>query len=80
MITTMRAGNMENNAHIILFTASMSVIVITVWPAASVPDINPANPNSKATSEPEMAVPNFMAIVPDEKMSPVDDVPFFSVA
>ena len=42
--------------------------------------MKPAMPNSRATSEPEMAVPNFCAIVPDEKMRPVDEVPFFSVA
>ena len=34
----------------------------------------------QATNEPLMAVPNFMAMVPLEKMRPVLEVPFFSVA
>ena len=39
----------------------------------------PAKPRSSATREPLMAVPNFMAMVPEEKIRPVDEVPFFSV-
>lgn len=81
MINAMMAGKMEKSAHIILFTASGSVMVTVVWPVTeSVPEAKPAMPNSRATREPLMAVPNFMAIVPDEKMRPVDEVPFFSVA
>ena len=80
MTNAITAGNSENNAQTMLFTASTSVIVITVCPVASVPDTNPATPSSKATSEPLMAVPNFCDIVPLEKMRPVDDEPFFSVA
>ena len=80
MIMAMTAGKMENSAHIIALTASASVMDTTVSPSASVPDTNPAMPNSMATSEPLMAVPNFCDMVPEEKMRPVDDVPFFAVA
>lgn len=80
MRTAITAGKRENNAHIMLFTASASVIVMTVCPVTSVPETKPAMPNSIATKEPLMAVPNFIAMVPDEKIRPVDDVPFFSVA
>lgn len=80
MIAAIIAGNMENNAHIMRCTDSMSVMVMTVCPASSVPEAKPATPSSKATKEPEMAVPNFIAIVPDEKIRPVEEVPFFSVA
>ena len=55
-------------------------MVTTVSPLASVPEMNPTTPSSMATSAPEMAEPNFCDIVPDEKIRPVDDVPFFSVA
>ena len=80
MMQAMIAGKIEKSIHIIRFTASASEMVMTVWPVASVPETKPAIPNSRATSEPLTAVPNFMAIVPLEKMTPVDDVPFFSVA
>ena len=80
MIPAMIAGKIENRAHIMLFTLSASVIVMMVWPSASVPEIKPAMPSKRATSEPLMAVPNFCAIVPDEKIRPVDEAPFFSVA
>jgi hypothetical protein len=71
----------EKIAHIICCTDASLVIVITVSPVAgSVPEIKPARPRSRATSEPLTADPNFCAMVPDEKMRPVDDVPFFSVA
>ena len=76
----MTAGMIENNAHIISLTAAASVIVMMVCPASSVPDTKPESPQNKATNEPEIAVPNFMAIVPEEKIRPVDEVPFFSVA
>ena len=74
------AGKMENNAQIMLLTESASVMVIMVCPVASVPETNPAMPKNNATNEPEMAVPNFCDMVPLLKMSPVDEVPFFSVA
>ena len=75
------AGKMENNAHTIFLTDSRSLMVTTVCPVVgSVPETKPEKPKNKATSEPEMAVPNFCAIVPEEKIRPVDEVPFFSVA
>ena len=51
-----------------------------VLPISSVVIFAPARPRNKATSEPDMAVPNFCDIVPDEKISPVDELPFFFVA
>lgn len=81
MIAAIPAGKSEKSAHIIWRTESSSVMVITVSPVSSlVPEMNPAIPSSNATSAPDIAEPNFCAIVPEEKMSPVDDVPFFSVA
>lgn len=80
IMTQITAGIMEKSAHIIFLTASISVIVMTVSPLASLPEVKPATPSSMATNAPEMAVPNFIAIVPEEKISPVDEVPFFSVA
>lgn len=78
----MIAGKMEKSIHIIFFTASIfsAAMVTTVCPSASVPEMKPTAPSIKATSAPEIAEPNFCDIVPDEKISPVDDVPFFSVA
>ncbi len=77
----MAAGNSEKMAQIIRWTAGSFVIVTTVWPVAgSVPEMKPARPRNSATNAPEMAEPNFCAIVPDEKIRPVEDVPFFSVA
>ena len=81
MMMAMTAGKMEKIAQIISFTASGLVIVMTAWLVmGSVVEENPANPRNKATNEPEIAVPNFCAMVPDEKMRPVEEVPFFSVA
>ena len=75
------AGKIENRHQIIWRTDSSLVIVITVSPVSGlVPETKPATPRSKATRDPEMAEPNFCDIVPDEKMSPVEEVPFFSVA
>ena len=71
----MMAGNSENSIQIIFFTASISVIV-----TSPLLELNPAKPKNITTKAPEMAEPNFCDIVPDEKMRPVDDVPFFSVA
>lgn len=79
MMRAMTAGKMENRAQIIFWTADSLVMVMMVCPVASVPEMKPAMPSNRATSEPEMAVPNFMAIVPLEKIRPVDEVPFFSV-
>ena len=81
MIKAIAAGNKEKSDHIILLTDSSLVIVITVSPvAASVPEMNPDKPKNNATSEPEIAVPNFCDMVPEENIKPVEDVPFFSVA
>ena len=72
MITAMTAGNNENKDQIICRTASASVMVMTVWSVTgSVPEMNPAKPRNRATSEPLMAVPNFCDIVPEEKMTPL---------
>ena len=80
-MAAMMAGKIENIDHTISFTASIFVMVTTVSPVSGlVPEIKPAAPSNRATSEPEMAVPNFCAIVPDENIKPVDEVPFFSVA
>ena len=81
MIQAMMAGKSEKSIHIICLTDSISVMVMTVSPVVgSVPDSKPENPRSIATRDPLMAVPNFCAIVPEEKIRPVDEVPFFSVA
>ena len=77
----MNAGMMEKSNQIISFTASWSVMVMMVSPVAgSLPEMKPAIPNRMATNEPEMAEPNFCAMVPLENIKPVDAVPFFSVA
>lgn len=81
MIKAIAAGNNEKSDQIILLTDSSFVIVITVSPVtASVPEMNPDKPKNNATSEPEIAVPNFCDMVPEENIKPVEDVPFFSVA
>ena len=81
MMHPMIAGKMENSSQIISFTATGSVMVTMVLPVSgSVPEMNPERPNRRATNEPLMAVPNFCDIVPLEKITPVDEVPFFSVA
>ena len=69
------AGNSEKSIQIIFFTASISVMVTS--PSL---ELNPAKPKNITTKAPEMAEPNFCDMVPDEKISPVLDVPFFSVA
>ena len=75
------AGNSENRHHTIESTESVIEAGSTiVLPMSSVIILAPASPKNRATSEPEMAVPNFWAIVPDEKIKPVLEVPFFSVA
>ena len=77
----MTAGKRENSDHTIVSTESVIEAGSTiVLPMLSVIMLAPAKPRNKATSEPEMAVPNFWAIVPEEKIRPVDDVPFFCVA
>ena len=77
----MIAGKIEKSAHTIVFTDSSLVMVTIVSPViSSVEETSPAIPRSIAMSEPEIAPPNFCAIVPEEKMRPVDDAPNFSVA
>ena len=75
------AGNNEKSDHIIVSTESViEAGSTTALPVLSVVMLAPARPRNKATCEPDMAVPNFCDIVPDEKMSPVDELPFFFVA
>ena len=75
------AGNNEKSDHIIVSTESVMDDGSTMaLPISSVVIFAPARPRNKATSEPDMAVPNFCDIVPDEKISPVDELPFFFVA
>lgn len=80
MIAAMAAGNSENNAHIIVRTeAVIDSGLIVVVPSISV-IVAPASPRSIAIREPEIALPNFCAIVPDENIRPVEETPFFWVA
>ena len=75
------AGNSEKRLHTIDSTESVIEAGSTlVLPMSSVIILAPARPRNRATNEPLIAVPNFWAIVPLEKIRPVDDVPFFSVA
>jgi hypothetical protein len=81
MIKAMIAGNNEKSAQIIERTDYSSVMVLTVWPvASSVPEMKPEMPRKSATNDPLRAVPNFCAMVPLEKIIPVEETPFFSVA
>ena len=81
IMTAMIAGTNEKSDHIILRTESVIDAGSTmVLPISSVVMLAPSSPRNKATSQPEMAVPNFCDIVPDEKMRPVEELPFFSVA
>lgn len=80
-MTTIPAGNRENNIQIMLSTESViDAGSTTELPILSVVMLAPAMPRNSATSAPEIAVPSFCAIVPDEKIRPVEEVPFFSVA
>ena len=80
MISVIMAGKSEKSAQIMVRTAGRLVMFMMVSPVAVVPEANPASPSNNATNDPEMAVPNFCAMVPEEKMSPVEDVPLCSVA
>ena len=72
----MAAGKRENRAHTILDTPTSLVMVTTASPlTGSDPEMKPAIPSRRATSAPDTAEPSFWAIVPEEKMSPVDEVP-----
>ena len=75
------AGKSEKSDQTMVRTESSLVIVTIVSPVSTlVSDTNPAIPNSKAIKLPEIAPPSFCAMVPEEKISPVELVPFFSVA
>ena len=81
MMIAIAAGKMEKSAHIIHCTDCSLRIVTTVSPVtALVEEMSPAAPSSKAIREPDMALPSFCAIVPEEKISPVEEVPFCCVA
>lgn len=77
----MAAGKRENRDQIMVWTEPRSVMVTTVWPVTvSVAETKPAKPRNIATRAPEMAEPNFWAMVPEEKIRPVEEVPFLAVA
>ena len=81
MISAIAAGKSEKSDQTIVRTEVGLVIVTMVSPVKiSVSETNPATPSSKAIRLPEIAPPSFCAIVPEEKMSPVELDPFFSVA
>ena len=76
----MPAGMSENRDHTILRTESVTEDgSMLVLPIASVTIFAPARPSSIAMREPDRAVPSFWAMVPEEKIRPVDEVPNFSV-
>ena len=81
MMSAITAGKSEKSDQTMVRTDSSLVIVTIVSPVSTlVSDTNPAIPNSKAIKLPEIAPPSFCAMVPEEKISPVELVPFFSVA
>ena len=81
MTSAIAAGKSEKSDQTMVRTDSSLVIVTIVSPVSTlVSDTNPAIPSSKAIKLPEIAPPNFCAMVPEEKISPVELVPFFSVA
>ena len=74
------AGKREKSAQTMLDTPASLVMVTTASPlTGSDPEMKPAAPSRRVTSAPETARPNFWAIVPEEKMSPVDEVPYYMV-
>jgi len=81
MINAIAAGIRENSDQTIVRTESVTDAgSMTELPNWSGIIRAPASPSKRATSEPEIALPNFCAIVPEEKMRPVEEVPNFSVA
>ena len=81
IIRAMNAGNKENNDQIIVRTELVTEAGSIIWLLfASVIMQAPARLRNKAISEPEIAPPNFCAMVPEEKIRPVEEDPFFSVA
>lgn len=76
----MTAGKRENSDHTMVRTESVTDCgSIIGLPISSVIMLAPDQPSSSAMSDPETAVPNFCDIVPEEKMSPVMEVPKCSV-
>ena len=72
MSRAMAAGNRENRLQTICCTEASLVMVTTVSPVTgSWLETRPATPSSRATRAPEMAEPNFWAMVPEEKIRPV---------
>ena len=81
MMSAIAAGKSEKSDQTMVRTDSSLVIVTIVSPVSTlVSDTNPAMPKSKAIKLPDIAPPSFCAIVPEEKIRPVELVPFFSVA
>ena len=77
----MNAGKSEKRAQIIVRTESViEAGLMDSLPISSAIIVAPAQPSNRVMRAPEIAEPNFCDIVPDEKIRPVDDVPFFSVA
>ena len=77
MIAAIPAGKREKRAQIIVRTeAVIDSGLMVVVPSISI-IVAPASPRRIAMSEPDIALPNFCAIVPDEKIRPVEDTPFF---
>lgn len=80
MMTAIAAGKREKRAHIIVRTDEViDSGLMVVFPSISIM-VAPANPSKRAIRDPEIALPNFCAIVPDENIRPVEETPFFSVA
>lgn len=74
------AGKREKSDQTIISTESvMEVGSMTVFPILSVIILAPAQPKKRAMSEPEIAVPNFCDIVPEENINPVAEAPKCSV-
>lgn len=81
IIAAITAGMREKSDHTIVRTESVTEAgSMTVLPIESVIIFAPASPSISAISDPEIAVPSFWAIVPEEKIRPVEEVPKVSVA
>ena len=78
-MSTTAEGMRLNRAQTIVRTLSMQPSAMT-GSAAPSGVWRPAQPRKRVIRAPEIAEPNFWDIVPDEKIRPVEDVPFFRVA
>ncbi len=77
MIAAIPAGKSENNAQIIVRTeAVIDSGLMVVVPSITVM-VAPAHPRRMAMREPEIALSKRRAIVPEEKIRPVEETPFF---